>query len=98
MKSAEKAVKPDNCPGCGVSLIGDPIPEKHLHLYNPYGWDTEKQGPYPHRHFRREIGIELRGLGDCVAYWQCPECKHAWHRYDKGHWLRKRLGEDLNAA
>jgi hypothetical protein len=56
----------DNCPHCGVSLIGDPIPEDRQKYYSPpYFW-------------RREIGVELPEKYDGVWYWQCPDCKGAW--------------------
>lgn len=36
----------------------------------------DPQGPP----FKLEIGIEIRGLYDGVAYYQCPECKGAFSR------------------
>lgn len=57
---------PDNCPKCGVSLIGDPIPEMYL---IHYGGST---------HWRREIGLEYPELYDGVWEWQCPDCDHTW--------------------
>jgi hypothetical protein len=69
----------DNCPHCSVSLQGDPIPEKHLPVFNAldakpgdYGWVT---------HFRREIGVEVLGGYDGVLYWKCPDCDGVWHRW-----------------
>jgi Zn-finger nucleic acid-binding protein len=58
--------KIDNCPHCGVSLIGDPIPEDIRHHYSP---------PY---YWRREIGIEYPEKCDGVWEWQCPDCKGTW--------------------
>lgn len=59
--------RPDRCPSCGVSLIGDTIPAGIRHLY---GGATR---------FRREIGIYDRGLDRTVAY-RCPDCGHEWPR------------------
>lgn len=68
----------DNCPHCGVSLIGAPI-------------ETESQEWFGGAtHFRREIGIEVRGAYDGVLYWQCRDCGKEWHRFAKGmHYLSK---------
>lgn len=80
----------DNCPGCGTSLQGEPIAEEHrthkpdhddqVALYGrcycfPYGDAT---------HFGRVIGIEVRGVYDGVLYWTCPDCNHAWPRFNDG--------------
>lgn len=59
----------DNCPKCGVSLQGDPIPEEEQHLFGA-------------THFRREIGLEDPMLYDGIAWWQCPDCQHIWKRFD----------------
>lgn len=53
-----------NCPHCGVSLIGDPIPE---------GWSVY----YGHTHWLRRIGIVE---DDRVVKWQCPDCGGEWER------------------
>lgn len=54
----------DNCPHCGVTLIGDPIPEDmRQHYSRPYFW-------------RREIGIEYDK--DRVEEWKCPDCGGVW--------------------
>ncbi len=55
----------DNCPHCGVSLIGDPIPEDRRHHYSGTHW-------------RREIGIEYPRKYDGVWEWECPDCKGTW--------------------
>lgn len=61
----------DTCPECGTSLIGDPIP-------------SEDRGAFGHAaHFRREIGVEIRGVYDGVLYWKCPDCGRAWNRWEK---------------
>jgi hypothetical protein len=52
----------DACPHCGVSLIGEPIPEKWRDEY--YGGST---------HYRREIGIVDRER-DRTTHFQCPDC------------------------
>lgn len=84
----------DSCPECSASFIGDPIPEYPHHddcdqqvarsmvmglgprcFCKPYGDAT---------HFRREIGHEVRGVYDGVLFWSCPDCGHAWPRWDDG--------------
>lgn len=67
---------PDICPGCGLELLGDPIPEQHAHLYGG-------------THFRREIGVEIRGVYDGVLFWACPDCGHAWNRWSKDTYRHK---------
>ncbi len=57
----------DNCPACGASLVGDPIPED---AREHHGGAT---------HYRREIGIYDRSLDRTVAY-RCPDCGHEWRR------------------
>ena len=42
-----------------------------------YGWTKENP-----KTFKKEIGIEIPGLYDGVAVWQCPECGHKWKRFD----------------
>lgn len=54
--------QPTNCPHCNTSLLGEAIPEESRHYY---GDST---------HFKREIGIEIRGLYDGVWYYKCPDC------------------------
>lgn len=71
----------DNCPHCGVSLIGDPIPEKDRHHF---GKET---------HFRREVGIEIWGAYDGILYWQCPDCGGSWHRWPVESWQHERAKE-----
>lgn len=53
------------CPHCGVSLIGEPIPEDQLKYYGN------------RTHWRREIGIVEN---DRVVEWQCPDCGGTWPR------------------
>lgn len=55
----------DHCPACGVSLIGEPIPEE-LRRSGFYGDST---------HWRRDIAIYDRDRDQTVAY-QCPDCRH----------------------
>lgn len=59
----------DNCPECGVSLRGEPIPEEY-----------RQRGYYSGTHFSRVIGVECRGLYDGVMYWRCPDCGYSWPR------------------
>jgi hypothetical protein len=65
------------CPHCGVSLVGDEIPEEH-------------RRPGGYTRYAREIGIEVRGVYDGILFWQCPDCDGRWHRFAEGHWLRSR--------
>ena len=58
----------DNCPYCGVSLIGEPILE-HLIETGHYNDST---------HWRREIGIEYPELYDGIWEWKCPDCLGTW--------------------
>jgi len=57
----------DNCPHCGVSLIGEPIPQELL-----------DKGYYSTTHWRREIGMEYPELYDGVWEWMCPDCNGKW--------------------
>lgn len=54
----------DNCPGCKVSWIGDPIPESMLNAYAGTHW-------------QRQIGIDggYIGVYDGTVAYQCPDCK-----------------------
>lgn len=47
-----------NCPGCNISLVGDPIPEE------------VREGYGNHTHYRREIMITNTNL----PRFQCPDC------------------------
>ena len=67
--------QPDTCPHCGVSLLGDPIPQESL--------DKGYYGPGT-THFRRDFGAEVDGVYDGVLYWVCPDCGGAWHQFDEG--------------
>jgi hypothetical protein len=66
----------NNCPHCGVILIGDPIPEE---LNKPYTYQGKTYKPYgDSTHWRREIGIEYPEKYDGVWEWMCPDCKGVW--------------------
>ncbi len=54
-------ILPDNCPGCDVTWIEEPIPMESRHYY---GSST---------HFRRQIAIYDLVL-DCTVGWKCPDC------------------------
>ena len=69
---------PQNCPYCGVSLLGEEIPLDKRHLY---GGKT---------HYFRLIGIEVQGVYDGVLFYRCPDCKRAFHRWPEGHELRQK--------
>ncbi len=66
--------EPLNCPHCGVSLLGNPIPEA----------DREHYGAATH--WKREIGIYDMDLDRTVKY-RCPDCSGEW---GIGHMLVKR--------
>lgn len=59
----------DNCPDCGVSFIGDPIPE-----------DMVKH--YAGTHWRNEIAIDggYMGIYDGIVAHKCHECGHEFPR------------------
>jgi len=71
-------MKYDNCPHCNVSLLAEPVPIDSLHLYGGI-------------HFKREVGVQVRGFFDGVAYFECPDCKGKWgdrlEEYEK--WSKK---------
>jgi len=65
--------RPDNCPHCGVSLLGEPISQ-----------ESRDKGYYrpDSTHFRREFGNEIPGVYDGVLFWGCPDCGGTWQRFD----------------
>lgn len=82
-----------DCPGCGASDIGGPIPKDIVHHYVP--WDIGKQGkeaahewlktnPWPT--WGRHMGIEVQGAYDGVLIWRCRDCEHMWPRFSKEGW------------
>lgn len=77
-RAKEPPEPPDNCPHCGASLIGDPIPEK----YRSLGWYGSAT------HWRREVGFEVPEVYDGMLFWACPDCGGRWHRFSDGHPLR----------
>jgi hypothetical protein len=64
----------DTCPN-SCDLQGAPIPQEYI-----------EQGLYGEgvTHYSRKIGVEVRGLYDCVLFWKCPDCEVAWHRWPEG--------------
>jgi uncharacterized C2H2 Zn-finger protein len=62
---------------------------------NKIPFDRYYKCPKCHSNFRQEwndsdgsavvgsrvIGVEIRGLYDGVAYWECPDCRVVWHRW-----------------
>jgi hypothetical protein len=62
-------MRPDNCPLCDASLIGDPIPQE-LRDGGGYGDST---------HWRREIGYSAC---DYIQFWICPDCGGTWNRWE----------------
>lgn len=72
---------PDNCPKCHVSLIGGKIPDE---INQPYfsKYDNQWHKPYGDAtHWRREIGVEVRGVYDGILYYRCPDCGEVWNRF-----------------
>lgn len=61
----------ENCPHCGVSLQGEPIPEDQRGKW--YGGAT---------HYSRTIGYSRH---DYVQFWICPDCGGTWNRWAEGH-------------
>jgi len=45
---------------------------------------------YEGRKYRREFGVEIRGVYDGVLYWVCPNCRARWHRFPEGDPIRDR--------
>lgn len=68
----------EDCPRCKRSMRGPEIPAEFLY---------REDGPV---YYSRIIGVEIRGVFDGVAYWQCPDCGWAWHRFDEtdGRWKK----------
>ena len=60
---------PENCPQCGVSLQGEPIPQEYIDK-GYYSQGTT--------HYSRLMGIE--GNKDRIEWWQCPDCGYRWER------------------
>lgn len=54
-------ILPDNCPSCGVTWIGEPIPQE------------ERQHYGSRSHFRRQIA-DYDPYLDCRVGWWCPDC------------------------
>ena len=65
----------DKCPHCHVNWQGPEIPKASL----AKGYFGEWDGVTP-KYFTRRIGIEIRGLYDGTAYYQCPDCHGEWPR------------------
>lgn len=57
-----------DCPGCGASWIGDPIPDS---ARKSYGDAT---------HFQRRIAVYSREQDMTVA-WKCPDCGRVFDRF-----------------
>ena len=65
----------DICPINGCDLQGDPIKQEYIDA-GYYGEGVT--------HYSRMIGVEVRGMYDCVLYWACPDCDATWHRWPEG--------------
>ncbi len=57
--------EPKNCPHCEVSLMAEAIP------------DDVKEN-YSGTHWKREMGVTVRGHGDRTNYYVCPDCNGRW--------------------
>lgn len=82
--------QPDNCPYCGVSLLGEPLSAETLAAQT---LDTMKEFGMP-THLRREIGRGgLHPIYQGVLFWECPDCGGQWHRFTiasrEHHWAKK---------
>jgi hypothetical protein len=66
------------CPKCGASLRGDPIPERSQSIYGS-------------THFSNVIGVQYAwddpNHYDGVSEWRCPHCG-----YREGRWSGRALG------
>jgi predicted RNA-binding Zn-ribbon protein involved in translation (DUF1610 family) len=62
-----------NCPKCGVSWLGDPIPKEHEHSYSG-------------THYLRYIGIDggYMGIYDGIVAIRCPDCGEDFPRANTG--------------
>lgn len=78
------------CPHCGSSMQGDPIPERYQQHADDHDEQVARNGrcfclPYgDSTHFSRVMGHEVSGIYDGVLFWVCPDCHHAWPRWNDG--------------
>lgn len=85
-----------NCPGCGASDVGGPIPSDIIHHYVPFehGKTNEQALEYLKGKewptWGRFMGIEVQGVYDGVLIWKCQDCEHMWPRFLGGdpYWER----------
>jgi len=61
-------MEPENCPKCGKSFEGDPIPK-----------DVREQMGYSSTHYSNLLCGITQGL-DRVTHYQCPFCGVVWPR------------------
>ncbi|MGE0025677.1 MAG: hypothetical protein AB7O78_01560 [Thermoleophilia bacterium] len=47
------------------------------------------------RTYTHLIAVEVRGVYDGVAYWRCPYCPAAWHRFAVNDYRRDRLEQAI---
>jgi len=64
------------CPHCGTSLVGTPIPTEHLDLYGASAICPDCGQP---SHGSRVIGLYSYNVDRTVA-WRCPDCTKEWAR------------------
>lgn len=64
------ADEPKNCPHCGVSLLGNPIPKNRQHLF--FG-----------KYYKREIGVECPEMYDGVWHFRCPDCNGTFGGFEE---------------
>jgi len=60
-----------NCPKCGKSWDGGPIPEEYKEHHSP-----------PYR-YSLLIGLEDPKIYDGVSWWRCPHCGETFDRFKK---------------
>lgn len=63
---------PESCPRCSNDFKGPEIPDEDQHYFGV-------------KYLSTVVGVEIRGVYDGVAYWQCPVCGYAFHRFDPDH-------------
>jgi hypothetical protein len=84
----------ENCPHCGVSLLGDPIDPAKVYTEEEYAlpWHDRPEGKYyppGSTHFKRTIGVEIQGVYDGVLFYKCPDCNGRWHRWSMETWPQR---------
>lgn len=84
---------PEDCPHCGVSLLGDRIDPAKVYTSEEYAlpWDQRPVNKFyapGSTHFKRTIAVEIPGVYDGALFYQCPDCGGRWHRWSVKTWDR----------